>query len=351
MLMSPKRIIALTIVLAGVAGFCQAASAANTELRMILNWKWQGPQGWFLLAQDRGYFAEEGIDIVMDQGNGSGAAVPKVASRQYDVGFGDINALIELSATKPELAPVAVYMMYNIPPFAVIVRTDSPIQSPKDFEGHTIGGSANDAVRKLFPAFCGAVKLDCSKVDILTVQPGLYEQMLMRKQVDAVFGYVNTVRFSAKLMNVDPDKELRFIKFADYGLDLYSNALIVSRELAREKPKVVKGFVRAVNRGVIAALKDPEAAVEAVRKREPLINSKIELERLVATVTDEMSHPEIARVGFGNVDRMRLRRSIDFIVRALDLGRTPAPDEIFDPAFLPPETEQLRKLDLGHTGG
>jgi NitT/TauT family transport system substrate-binding protein len=214
MVMSPKRLIALLIIFAGVTGFSHAAGAANTQLRMILNWKWQGPQGWFLLAQDRGYFANEGIDVIVDQGNGSAAAVPKVASRQYDVGFGDINALIELAATRPDIAPIAVYMMYNIPPFAVVVRADSPIKSPKDFENKTIGGSPNDAVRKLFPAFCGSIKLDCDKVDLLTIQPGLYEQMLMRKQVDAVFGYVNTVRFSAKLMNVDPDKELRFIKFA-----------------------------------------------------------------------------------------------------------------------------------------
>ena len=75
-----------------------ALAQTPTRLKMILNWRYQGPQGWFFLADDRGYFREEGLEIVMDQGNGSGAAVGAVASGSYDIGFGDINALIQLVA-------------------------------------------------------------------------------------------------------------------------------------------------------------------------------------------------------------------------------------------------------------
>jgi NitT/TauT family transport system substrate-binding protein len=84
---------------------------AQTKIKFVLNWKYQGPQGWFFLADDRGYFKSEGIDIVFDQGNGSGAAVPLVANGTYDAGFGDINALIEFAAKKPDEAPLAVDVM------------------------------------------------------------------------------------------------------------------------------------------------------------------------------------------------------------------------------------------------
>src|SRR5882672_8555997 len=86
---------------------------AQTKLKMVLNWKYQGPQGWFFLADDRGYLKAEGLDVTMDQGNGSGAAVPLVANGTYDIGFGDVNALIDLAAKKPDEAPVAIYVMYN----------------------------------------------------------------------------------------------------------------------------------------------------------------------------------------------------------------------------------------------
>src|SRR3569623_38999 len=77
------------------------ATAADTKQKMVQNRKYQGPQGRFFLAEDRGYFKKAGIDIQMDQGNGSGAPIPLVANGTYDVGFGDINALIQIAATKP----------------------------------------------------------------------------------------------------------------------------------------------------------------------------------------------------------------------------------------------------------
>jgi NitT/TauT family transport system substrate-binding protein len=338
-----KQLLCVLVAILGCAMVSAPSAQAQTKLKMELNWKYQGPQGWFFLADDRGYFKAEGLDMVIDQGNGSGAGVPLVANGAYDVAFGDLNALIELAAKKPDDAPIAVYVMYNRPPFTVAVKADSPIKSPKDFEGKTLGGAANDGALKLFPAFCKIAKIDCDKVNITNMQPNLREQMLMQGQVDGVFGYVNTIRFSAKLMGVD-DSKLRYINYGDYGMDLYSNAIIVSKKLVKEKPEVVKGLVRAINKGLEDALKDPAAAVAAVAKREPLIQIPVERERFDATLKDEMNHPEIATIGLGNVDMDRLKKSIDILVMAEGLPRTPTVGEIFTPAFLPPSSELPHKL-------
>ena len=303
-LRSTCLLVAGAIVLAAPLGVVTPANA-QTKLKLVLNWKYQGPQGLFFLAEDRGYYKAEGIDLTIDQGSGSGAAVPLVANGTYDVGFGDINALIELAGKKPEDAPIAVYVMYNQPPFTVAVKADSPIKAPKDFEGRTLGGAANDAALKLFPALCKLAKIDCSKVKITNMQPNLREQMLMQGQVDGAFGYVNTIRFSAKLMGVE-ESQLRFINYGDYGMDLYSNAIIVSKKLVKEKPEAVRGLVRAINKGLQDSLKDIDAAVAAVAKREPLIKVPVERERFVQTLKDEMNHPEIAKIGLGNVDMARL---------------------------------------------
>src|SRR5262249_13822294 len=320
-----------------------APAGAQTRLKFVLNWKYQGPQGIFFLPEDRGYYKAEGLDMTIDQGSGSGAAVPLVANGTYDVGFGDINALIELAGRKPEDAPIAVYVIYNQPPFTVAVKADSPIKSPKDFEGKTLGGAANDGALKLFPAFCKIAKIDCTKVKITNMQPNLREQMLMQGQVDGVFGYVNTIRFSAKLMGVE-ENQLRYINYGDYGMDLYSNGIIVSKKLTREKPETVRGLARDINKGIVDTLKEPDAAVAAVAKREPLIKFPVERERLDATLREEMNHPEIAKIGLGNVDLDRLKRSIDILVEANELPRTPTVAEIFTPAFLPPLTDLPKKL-------
>lgn len=331
---------------AGLASALAAPAIAQgtTRLRMILNWTYQGPQSWFFLAQDKGYFEEAGIEVEMDQGNGSGAAVGQVASGAYDVGFGDINALIRLAGTTEEETPICVYQMYNKPPFTVAVLSSSDIMTAADLEGRKLGGAANDGALKLFPAFASVAGLDTSGIEILNFKSNLREQMLKSEQVEGVFGYVNTIRFSAKLSGMDPDAEIRFISFGDYGMDLYSNGIIVSQALASESPEVVRGLVSAVNRGVRDTLLDLDAAVESVAAREPLINKGVERERLVATLQDEMNHPELARTGLGDVDPERFAESIALVVEANGLERTPAPEEIFTDAFLPPAEERIYGL-------
>ena len=345
-ILSRRRFIA-TSAAAGLASTIARPAIAQsvTKLRMVLNWRYQGPQSLFFLAQDKGYLRQEGLEIEMDQGNGSGAAVGAVASGSYDLGFGDINALITLAAkAAPGTAPLAIAAFYNRPPFTIAVRADSPIKTPKDFEGRTIGGPANDGALKLFPAFAKLAGVDASKVTLTNMQPNLREQMLQRGQVDGVFGFVNTIRFSAKLVGIDPDKDMRFINYGDYGMDLYSNAVIASRKLVAEKPEALRGLVRAFNKGIKDTIADYDAAVESVAKREPLINKPVEKERLIATLKDEMSHPEGKRLGIGDVDDVRFGKSIDIVVEAEGLPRKPAVGEIFSRAFLPPMADRVTTL-------
>jgi NitT/TauT family transport system substrate-binding protein len=320
------------------------AAHAQTKIKMVLNWKYQGPQAWFFMAQDKGYFKAEGLDVEIDQGEGSSASITKVAAGAYQAGFGDINALINLAATRPADAPVAVYMIYNTPPFTIVVKKDSPIKTPKDLEGKTVGGPANDGALKLFPAFAKVAKIDAAKVNITNMAPNLREQMLLRGQVDAIFGFTNTVYFSAKLVGIDPEKDLRFINYADYGMDLYSNTIVFSRAFVKDNPKAVAGFVKAVNRAINDSLTNPEAAMDVVMKREPLLKRDVEKERLLATIKEEMNHPEIAKIGLGDIDPVRLKRAIAMVVDANGLPRTPPNEEVFDRSFLPPRAERASKL-------
>jgi NitT/TauT family transport system substrate-binding protein len=321
-----------------------ALAQSKTKMKMILNWTYQGPQSWFFLAQDNGYFDEAGIEMTIDQGKGSGAAVGQVAGGAYDVGFGDVNALIRLVGTTDEETPICVYQMYNKPPFTVAVLSGSDIMTAEDLQGRKLGGAANDGALKLFPAFANVAGLDTSSIEILNFQSNLREQMLKSEQVEGVFGYVNTIRFSAKLSGMDPDKDIRFINYGDYGMDLYSNGMIVSKQMAAENPEAIKGMVWAINKGVADTLADLDAAVESVAAREPLINKPVEKERLIATLQDEMNHPELATTGLGAVDPDRFKTSIDIVVAADGLPRTPDASEIFTDAFLPAADERIYKL-------
>ena len=199
---------------------------------------------------------------------------------------------------------------------------------------------------KLFPAFAKAAKIDASKVNITNMTPNLREQMLKNGQVDAIFGYINTVWFSAKAVGLDPEKDLRFINYGDHGLDLYSNTIVVSKALAKDNPNAVKGLLKAINRAINDTLANPEMAMDTVLKREPLVKRDVEKERLIATLKEEMSAPEIVKIGLGDVTDERLQKTIDTVFEANALPRKPTKDEIFSRAFLPARADRPSKLAI-----
>jgi NitT/TauT family transport system substrate-binding protein len=132
------------------------------------------------------------------------------------------------------------------------------------------------------------------------------------------------------------------MKYSDYGLDLYSNAIIVSKEFIHDHPEAVKGLLRAIAKGFQDTLANPGKGVDAALKRQPLLDRKIELENLIATVNIEMLSPESKRIGIGDVDDAHLKKGIGIVVDAYDLKRTPAPQEIFTRQFLP--SRELREI-------
>lgn len=337
----PLLVLPLLVLSASVA---PSHAHAETKLKMMLDWKYQAQMGLFFLAADRGYFKQEGLDVAFDQGEGAGAAAPKVASGAYDLGFGSLDSVITLAATHPTAAPTAIFLMYNKAPFVIAVKTDSPIKTPKDLEGRTLGGPVNDGALKLFPAFAKAANIDASKVTITNMAPNLRVQMLMRGQVDGAFSFRTAMFMDTKLVGADPAKDIRFIDYANYGLDLYSNSIIASKRLIEENPTAARGFLRALNHGIKDALAEPEAAVKTVLAREPLLNEAVERDRLASMFTNDMSSPEIAEIGLGEVVPSRLERTIKIVVDANTLPRTPAPGEVFDDRYLPPIAERLKHL-------
>ena len=317
----------------GIPGPAQAADPL--KVRFILNWKFQGPQAWFFLADDKGYFKQAGIDIQLDQGAGSGAAVPKVASTAYDAGFGDINAITRFASKNKGKQPVAVYMIYNQTPFVIATPKSAKIMKPKQLEGMTLGAPVNDGAFKLFPAFANIAGIDASKVNWQHMKPNLRVTMLKQGKVQGVSGYHLTVLFDALRVGMNPDSDLDFMRFADFGMDLYSNAVMVSQEMLDKHPDKVKGVVGAINKAFWEVVANPEVGLDAVMRREPLLKRNSEKERLLATLKHLILSPEMKKIGMGDTDPARLKRSIDIVTRAFKLKRTPEPDEVFQPRFLP----------------
>ena len=330
------------LVLAGclVAALLWGSASAQTNVRFTLDWAIQGPQALFLVAQDRGYFAEEGVNVTIDRGFGSAGTVAQIAGGAYDIGFADINSMIEFNVQNPDQALVAIAVVYNYPPFSILTTAGRGIESPQDLAGKRIGAPNFDASYRLWPLFARATGIDPDSVEWINMEPALREPSLIRNQVDAIGAFYFTAALNLEAAGIPLDEVVHFL-YAEHGLDVYGNAVMASPAWLEANADAVRGMMRALTRAWKETLEDPESAIEAIARADDLIDPEVELARLMLAIESNILTPEVYEVGFGGVDPARLERSIAQVVEAFDLPRTPSVAEIFTDAYLPPLEERL----------
>jgi NitT/TauT family transport system substrate-binding protein len=336
-----------TALLSAAAALLVGLSPAwATDIRFTLGWKTQGSDAPFLLALGKGYFAEEGLNVTIDQGEGSAATVTRIMGGAYDAGFGDINAIIQNAAQRPGEAPVMVYQLWNRPPFAIVTPKTSGIETPEDFEGRTLGGAQGTPTTRLFPVFAALNDIDLTTIAQENMAPNLQEPMLIRGDIDGAFVFTITSWFNLIANRQDPAADYTWFKFEDYGMDLYSNGLMVSQALLADNPEAVAGLVRAVNRATLEVAMDQDAAMEAVVAFDNLVDEKNERDRLNFALTNLMNAPEVDTIGMGDLVDERLARSIGIVAEGYGLERVPEPAEIFDRSFLPPVADRTFPVQI-----
>lgn len=316
------------------------AIAAETSIKFSLDFKFEGPSAVFLLPLDKGYFKAEGLDVAIDPAAGSVEPITRVASGTYDMGFADVNSLIRFRDANPGTPIKAVFMVYNKPPFAVVGRKSRGIYNPKDLEGKKLGAPSADGAYAQWTIFVQANGIDASKVTIENVGFPVREPMLAAGQVDAITGFSFSSFINLKDRGV-PVEDIVVLLMADYGVDLYGNAIIVNSKFAAEHPDAVKGFLKAFTKGIKETVKSPDIAVDSVIRRNDAARKTIELDRLNIAIRDNMVTTEVRRRGYGGIDSARFAKAIDQIGLTYKWkAEKPKPDDIFDASYLPPDAER-----------
>lgn len=314
-------------------------AAAQTSVSFALDWLPQAPQSVFMLARDKGYFAEEGLDVTIDRGFGSGDTASKVAAGTYDIGLADFSTVISFNAQNPETSLIAFYQYYDSTLMMVVGRKDRGIEGPADLEGKVIGSPEGEASRNAFPAFAAANGVDASLVTWENVTPQLRETLLAQGELDAVGGFTTTGLFNLERLGIDFDT-LTIMPYAQYGVDLYGSTLVTTPAYAEANPEVLEGFVRAVIRATRDALADPAEAIQALARADDTVEVDLEIRRFEMLRDDALLTEDVRANGLGGVTPEKMALLIETSAQAYGIANPPSPEELFDDSFLPPAEER-----------
>ena len=316
-----------------------APAPAQTSLRFSLDWRVEGPAAMFLVPQERGYFRQEGLDVVIDEGATSLEPITRVASGSHQIGFADINMLIKYRDQNPAAPVKAIFMVYNRPPFAIVSRKSRGITAPKHLEGKRLGVPTAGATFGEWPLFAKINALDVSKVAIEQIGIPVRAPMLAAGQIDAALGYSFRLYVDLKDRGVPVD-DIVLLQMADYGFKLYGSAIIVNSKLATEQSETVKAFLRALTKGMKDTIRNPSGAITAVLKRDEAAKRDVELERLRMAIRDNVLTSEVRANGLGAINNARFEESIGQIALTHSFKVKPKAEDIFDATFLPPLTDR-----------
>lgn len=312
--------------------------ASAQTVRLILDYAIQGQQSPIVLAEEGGYFSRDGVEVHVDRGYGSGDSIAKVASGAYDMAFADLGALIAFNSQQGSIKLIDVLQVYDSAPMVILSLKKSNINRPGDLSGKTIASPPSASSRVMFPTFAVVNNIDVSKITWLDVTPQLRETMLKQGQADATTALITDV---AGLNHLDiSEDEISIMRFSDYGMNLYGHGLLTTPQYAAEHPDVVRKVVRGVADALKAAAGQPDLAIAAIKKMDPLVDEKVERRRLDLVLANAIETDQVKKNGLSAVDTDRMQRTIDLITTTLKRPSMKASD-LYRPEYLPSSEELM----------
>ena len=335
--MQRRIFLAAAATIAAPTVFAQGG-AKLTPLKFTLDFRIGGQTSPFFLAQAKGYYKDEGLDVSIDTGAGSVSSITRIASGVYQMGLGDISSLVEFHAQNAAAPMVqAVYQYYNRAPFVIIGRKDRGVTADfKSLQGKKVAAAAVEATRRAWPMVARKQGLREDAFQWQTTDFSARDNVMVRGDVDAATYFHDSAVSLFARMNPET---LSVLKYADAGVKLYGNAILASSKLVAENPKLVAAFLRASNRAIVETFANPAPSIAAMRQREPILDEKVELARWGITAqyvgaADTRGH------GVGDIDKPTLVEQIDEVADVFGLKTKPAADAIFNASMLPLRSER-----------
>jgi NitT/TauT family transport system substrate-binding protein len=328
--------------LAFCAAMVTSIGAHSAEsVKIMMDWQIGGTHAPYFLADSKGYFKDAGLDVTLDQGQGSTNVAVSVASGAYQFGLLDLPTLIKFNAQNPDTPLVVVYVAFDETPVAIVAPVGKGIKEPADLNGKKISAAPGNAAREIAPVLLRNVRAENIQIDWMPVQGNLVGAMLAKGAVDGIGGQT-TSQIPSAVQAGFMLSDLEVIRYSKYAPELYGLAFATTKKYAESKPDVVKAVVRALNQGTIDAIASPDQAMKVLLAKFPMMQDDIEMMRLKIALGHTVTENTRAN-GIGGASPDRLQKNIDEIATTFQISNPPKVTDLFTDKFLPPKQDRIPK--------
>ncbi len=293
-----------------------APAMAADKVRFQTDWIASGEHAMYYGAWEKGIFADEGIDVTITRGYGSGDTLTKLAAGAFDFGVADIAAV--LTARSRQNMPVkTIAVLYNESPHSLFVLKSSGITNFKGLEDKRIGITPGNSHKFYFPEVARRAGTDANKIKWVNMDGAAMATQLIAKNLDAAPFYSIHHYYQNKAAK-RAGEELVTLPFVEAGFRIYAASLVTNDKTLAEKPELVTRFVRAIRKSFDWARANPEEACKLHTKRIPEVELDDCLGSLRATLAFVFNdHSE--KFGWGKESDERLAFTWKVVAESQDL--------------------------------
>ncbi len=312
-----------------------AGPLAAQELDPVLfqaNWLIQGENAYMISGKEKGFYEEEGIDLEINRGFGSGDTVKRVVSGSATVGTADIGVVM-LAQVREELPIQCIHAEYTYHPISLWVLDQSDIQEFKDFEGKKLAVSAGSSMTVYFPLVAEANGLDPDDVTWVTMEASAMLPTLLAGQIDGMPGF-STVFDLRNKQTTEQGKPIRAFPFAENGLEVYGECQFVTEATIEENPDLLERYLRATHKSLVWAKDNPEEVAKIFVEQFPEMDEESIMLNHNAYM-DVVFNAASEATGVGGFDPERLQITFDAVRASQGLDVSPDVESFVDTRFLP----------------
>lgn len=255
-----RRTLALTACLIGLA--IQARAQPLTPVRVLLDWAWLPYHATFLVAQEKGYYKEAGLDVQLEQGRGSATTALMLSEGGFDIAHLNVTNAAQMISKGGAIQVVDIYQHKTGAAFIGIqgkVRLDGP-QSLKGIKiGSTPGGSDGLSLK----VFLAANKMKPTDLNVVALDANAKTAALFSGTIDAVSGDSPAFEAYVRATNQQPAT----MQLSHFGVNLIGFGFAANTSYLAKNPDIVRKFLAATRKGFAEAARDYKAACELMQAK------------------------------------------------------------------------------------